>query len=188
MPPQVIQEFVGVARQIWWRRNSFIFKETFTHPSTIIKETRHTLELLNEETPRKDLRTCHGYTSTNSWQAPPLNWIKLNWDGATDKAQGLIGVGVVARDSAGHIISTLRTSKHLFPDPLLAEAFGALQAMNFGLELGFTQVIIEGDSLQVVRALKNEKEGWSSASMIMNDTKVLLQKFAKWEVSHVRRN
>jgi hypothetical protein len=31
----------------------------------------------------------------------PVGWIKLNWDAATDHQNGLIGVGLVARDSRG---------------------------------------------------------------------------------------
>ncbi|KAF5458506.1 hypothetical protein F2P56_022529 [Juglans regia] len=158
MKPQVVQESIVVAaRHIWWRKNFVIFIEAFAHPSITIREAKNNLELLTEDNQRRDLRTSRACTAADTWQAPPLHWLKLNWDGAIYKVQGLIGVGVVARDSVGHIIATMRSSKYIFLDPLLA-AYGVLQAVNLGLDLGFTHVILEGDSLQVIMALKNDKK------------------------------
>lgn len=104
----------------------FHFQSRVAHPSVIIKEARATLELLAEESKTKGLSPNKHCIPTESWQAPPSHWFKLNWDETVDKAKGLIGVGVAVRDSAGQVITTMRTSKHLFPDPLLAEAFRAL--------------------------------------------------------------
>ncbi|KAF5465485.1 hypothetical protein F2P56_015492, partial [Juglans regia] len=128
-------------------------------------------------------------SQVEEWQVPPSNWIKLNWDSAVDKVHGVIGVGVIARDIIGHTIATKQTNKILFPDPLLAEAFGALKAVQFGVELGLSQVVVvEGDSLQVINALRSEIEWCNSVSMYVSEAKMILQNFAKWEVSHIRRN
>ncbi|KAF5449783.1 hypothetical protein F2P56_030195 [Juglans regia] len=186
MDCKLLQEFAVVAKMIWWRRNRFIFDGSFAHPNAIVKDARRTMEMLNEERSwQVSVQPCN---SVETWQAPPTNWIKVNWDSAVDKIEGFIGVGVVARDNAGHTIASKRTKKHLFPDPALAEAYGALIAVQFGVELGLSQVIIEGDSLQVINSLKREEEGCNSASMFIEEAKHLLNSFAKWEVSHVRRN
>lgn len=116
---QIIQEFVIVSRKIQCRRNCFIFKEEFAHLSILLKEARGTLEMLAEEATSRALRTSKICTLVENWQAPSLNWYKLNWDGAMDKAQCLIGIGVAVRDSASQIIATMRTSKHMFPNPYL---------------------------------------------------------------------
>ncbi|XP_041026918.1 receptor kinase-like protein Xa21 [Juglans microcarpa x Juglans regia] len=58
----------------------------------------------------------------------------------------------------------MRLKKQLFPNPLLAESLGALQAIKLGLDLGLHQVVIEGDSLQVTNALQNDKEAWCKAT------------------------
>ncbi|XP_042980106.1 uncharacterized protein LOC122310291 [Carya illinoinensis] len=188
MPPHIIQEFAIFIRKIWWRRNCFLFQGEFAHPSVLISEAHHMLMLLIEEGPSSGLASRKPCNSAASWQAPPLNWFKLNWDGAMDKVHGRIGVGVVVRDNSGHIIATMRTSKEMFPNPLLAKAYGALQAVKFGLDLGLHQIIIEGDSQQVTKALSNDQEGGTSASMFVCEAKQLLSSFANWEVSHVRIN
>ncbi|KAF5468365.1 hypothetical protein F2P56_012522 [Juglans regia] len=186
MDSRIIQEFAVVARKIWWRRNKFLFEGTFAHPNAVVREARGTLDMLVEE----ESRLARGQTNTQveDWQAPPSNWIKLNWDSAVDKVNGVIGVGVTVRDSIGYTIATKQTNKILFPDPLLAEAFGALKAVQFGVELGLSQVVVEGDSLQVINALRSDIEGCNSVSMYVSEAKLILQNFAKWEVSHVRRN
>lgn len=69
-----------------------------------------------------------------------------------------IGIGVIARDYEMKVIATLRMNKNLFPNPLLAKSYEALQATIFGLELGLRKVIIEYDSLQIIRAFKNEEK------------------------------
>ncbi|XP_041017915.1 uncharacterized protein LOC121260135 [Juglans microcarpa x Juglans regia] len=185
MESKIIQEFAMVASKIWWRRNNLVFKCVFAHPKVIVQKARSILDVLNEELGCSSSKVC---TSAKVWQAPPSNWLKTNWDSAIDKARGIIGVGVVVRDSTGKIIATMRTKKHLFPDPLLAESFGALKIVQFGLKLGLTKVIIEGDSLQVINSLRRDKEGCNSATMFVCEAKQLLENFAKWEVSHVRRN
>ncbi|KAF5470754.1 hypothetical protein F2P56_011245 [Juglans regia] len=129
-----------------------------------------------------------GSPSSEVWNPPPFNWYKINWDGAIDKFKGLIGIGICVRDCEGHVVATLRHNKHMYPDPLLVESYGALQAIKFGIELGLGQVIFEGDSLQVINNLKATVEVWSSASMFVSEAKELSSCFAKCDFSHVRRN
>ncbi|XP_041025442.1 uncharacterized protein LOC121265841 [Juglans microcarpa x Juglans regia] len=153
-----LQEFVVVARKIWWRMNSFIFKKGFSHPNLMVREARSVLDMMA----KKNLDQCSNDNQASfpiaSWQAPPVNWFKINWDGAVDKANGLIGVGVAIKDSSSQIIATMRQGKKLYPDPLLAESYGALQAVKMAWEIGLHQIILEGDSLQVTRLwLKIEK-------------------------------
>jgi len=63
----------------------------------------------------------------------------------------------------------------LFPslmDPMVAEALGAWIAVNFGCELGFTQVHLEGDSLNVVNALKKTGPCCTSFGHLIEDTRL----------------
>ncbi|XP_041016139.1 uncharacterized protein LOC121258659 [Juglans microcarpa x Juglans regia] len=143
------------------------------------QEGRVILDMLAKEDLNRSNMSKQLCSATANWKAPPLNWFKLNWDGSVDKMQGFIRVGVAVRDSAGQIIATMRLRKHLFPNPLLVEAYGVLQAIKFGLDLGLSYVIIEGDSLQVINALHKDKEDWSSASMFMCEAKQVMTNFAK---------
>jgi ribonuclease HI len=45
--------------------------------------------------------------------------------------------------------------------PDIAEAVAALRAVTFCRERGFSKVVLEGDALQVVNALKSSTSNWS---------------------------
>ncbi|XP_042958071.1 uncharacterized protein LOC122293596 [Carya illinoinensis] len=183
-----LQEFVVVARRVWWRRNCFIFNNDFKHPKSVIREAHATLTLLNGE--NNNITTSPSLTcrSPDVWTHPPPNWYKINWDSSVNKQKYQVGVGVIVRDCKGHVMATMRHNKQMYPDPLLAESYGALQAAKLGVDLGLRQIILEGDSLQVINTLHEDRDGLSSALMFLYETKVLLKQFAKWEISHVRRN
>lgn len=46
-------------------------------------------------------------------------------------------------------------------DPMLGEAIAGLQATSLCAELGLSQMILEGDSLSVVKVIKHLDESWS---------------------------
>jgi len=79
----------------------------------------------------------------------------------------------------------------LFPslmDPMVAEALGAWIAVKFGCELGFTQVHLEGDSLNVVSILKKTGPCCTSLGHLIEDTRLWLQRLDPFCVYHVRRD
>jgi hypothetical protein len=47
--------------------------------------------------------------------------------------------------------------------------------------------VLEGDSLEVVKALQTEGPCWSRFGLIINDAKILLNSPKEWCVSHVKR-
>lgn len=44
-----LQDFMTVAKRIWWRRNHFVFNKEFTHPNSLVREATHILEILRED-------------------------------------------------------------------------------------------------------------------------------------------
>lgn len=105
----------------------------------------------------------------------------LNWDVAIDKTLCKIGIGVIARDWQGRVIATtMRMNRSLFPDPLLAETFGAFQATIFGSKLGLTNIKLEGDSLHVIQAISKAGESWTSTEMLVSDIGSKLQSYTFW--------
>ncbi|XP_042958188.1 uncharacterized protein LOC122293778 [Carya illinoinensis] len=127
-------------------------------------------------------------SSKTEWRPPPQDWFKVNWDEAVNKAEGFVGVGVVVRDCQGMVIATLRQRKSLITEPFLAESYGALTAVQSAWDLGLSKIVLEGNSLQAIQALQRDQEVWCSSSMFLFEAKLGLVKFARWEVSHVRRD
>jgi hypothetical protein len=58
----------------------------------------------------------------------------------------------------------------------------------FGVELGYQRIILEGDALEIVQALRNKDPSWSRYGQLIEDTKAKLNSLPFWTVSHVCRN
>jgi hypothetical protein len=58
----------------------------------------------------------------------------------------------------------------------MAEALGAWYAVKLGCELGYSHVHLEGDSLNVVAALKNDGPCESTFGYLIRDTQTWLQR------------
>ncbi|XP_040987666.1 uncharacterized protein LOC121235384 [Juglans microcarpa x Juglans regia] len=123
----------------------------------------------------------------NRWIAPPLDVFKVNWDAAIDKGNSRLGIGVMVRNSEGAVMASLCSSMDLFPNPLLGEAVAARRASSFCAELGLQHIILEGDSLSVVKAIQHKEDSWSDTGLVIRDIKVMLSKFLSWSVLHVHR-
>jgi hypothetical protein len=50
------------------------------------------------------------------------------------------------------------------------------------------QVVIEGDSLEIIQALRKDGQCWSSYGHLINGAKTLLSEVSQWEAHHVRRS
>lgn len=48
-------------------------------------------------------------------------------------------------------------------------------------------IILEGDSLQVIKAITDDGKHWTSTGMLVSDIKCILFCFAHWLANHVRR-
>jgi ribonuclease HI len=58
------------------------------------------------------------------------------------------------------VYATLSHSVEVCPAPVIVEAMGALQATEFCRDLGLSDLMLEGDSLQVVQAINAEGDQW----------------------------
>lgn len=70
---------------------------------------------------------------------------------------------------------------------VVGEAMAALEAVEFSREVGLQEVIVEGDSLQVVQALRETKQNWSIYGHIVEDARMTLNTRKSWMVFHVKR-
>ena len=78
---------------------------------------------------------------------------KVNVDGAVFSAKKEAGIGIVARDCPGLVMAamSMKVSAPLGPLEVEAKAFEA--GLQFAKDLGIQDFILEGDSLNVYRAL-----------------------------------
>jgi hypothetical protein len=87
-----LELFATTARQIWLRRNEVIHGGSFTHPTQVASNAHMSLDEFrkaNEVGVESDdsLEPSQSFT----WQPPPRNLIKVNWDAAVSKKNGCVG-------------------------------------------------------------------------------------------------
>ena len=119
------------------------------------------------------------------WRPPDLNIYKINFDVAVFRASNL--AGVIVRDNKGDLIGAL-TMPVLFRQSVAKlEALACQRAVQFALEIGLTQVVVEGDSVTVIEALKNGMGQFASYGNILDDIRFQSTCFQYVEFSYTSR-
>jgi hypothetical protein len=78
-------------------------------------------------------------------------------------------------------------SKQFLTDPTSAEALAAWMLADICVKMGYNDVILEGDALEVVQALNREDFLCGRYGAFINDARCLLQQVQNWKVCHVKR-
>ena len=93
------------------------------------------------------------------WNPPTTSCFKCNVDAAVFAELKSVGIGVIVRDWHGHFVAAWAfcssMCKHLHAPlgPFEAESKAVEVDMQFAKQLGLSDIIMEGDSLMVSRAL-----------------------------------
>ena len=96
-------------------------------------------------------------TGDNKWQEPQADFVKVNFDGAVFGELNKLGVRVVIRDNNGTILGSCSEKLSQAYKAEETEALAARKALMFAHELGFQRVILEGDALGLIQALKSQE-------------------------------
>ncbi|XP_042944727.1 uncharacterized protein LOC122278613 [Carya illinoinensis] len=185
--PLEVSEVAITTKAIWHRRNTWIFEQQFQSPSQVSKQVSHQLHSIKAWLEGEPKQQKSSRSPNNIWSAPPPNVFKSNWDAAIDKGKSKLGIGVAVRDLEGQIVATLCSSLDLDLDPLLDEAVAARRATSFCAELGLSDIILEGDSLAVVKVVQHREDSWSSSGVVLRDVKLLLSRTRHWSIQYVPR-
>lgn len=85
------------------------------------------------------------------------------------------------------MLAARNSTKPILLDPIAAEALIALYATEFNRDLGLQRIILEGNAMQVVNAVKAEDRKWSSFGQLMEDIRGVLNTLQDWKICHVKR-
>ena len=122
------------------------------------------------------------------WRAPPTGFMKINFDGAVFDDANMSGVGVVIRDCYGEVLAYCSDKISHAYEAEVTEALAAQKALSFAQELGFQNVILEGDELGLIQALKSQEQNLCPLGLLVEDVKIYSSHFQRVLYSHVKRN
>ena len=107
-------------------------------------------------------------------------------DGAGKGNLGRAGCGGVLRDEVGNFIDAIAIPIGI-SNSHIAEATAALYTIKLVVDLGYSKLWLEGDSLNIINTINNKNEiSWSIEATVM-EIKTLIQKFEKVVISHTYR-
>lgn len=84
------------------------------------------------------------------WIPPDIHWYKLNVDAETDISNGITGLGAIKRNSNGDFMAASARKKSFLGDVEIADAEAILQCIKLATDSGFSPLIVESDSANVV--------------------------------------
>lgn len=64
----------------------------------------------------------------------------------------------------------------------------AWKVVKFRRELGFQNIMMEGDMPEIVYALQKEGCCWSMYGQLIDDARILMNGFQSWFVCYIKRN
>jgi hypothetical protein len=167
-----------VARLLWLRRNKLIFEGLFQSPADLIRLAQEQLQSFRIAELGRCAQGFQLSPLSNSvpqkWKKPPHGVIKLNWDAAIDKNNQRMGIGIIARDHNGNIVAAFVATRLYITDPSSAEALAAWKMAELCVVLGLNNVLLEGDSLEVVKGVQN-----CSCSMFKTGRGLWLKRLSK---------
>jgi hypothetical protein len=178
-----IQLAVLVARQIWHRRNSMVFSRKFMSPKVMVRTVSDQLGAFisaNQHIRAQPLGNRR--VPPSHWTKPPQGFVKINWDAAVDSNRKRIGFGVIVRNHEGDVLAMISETMGSSPDPVTAEALAARRAVEVSHMLGLRKIILEGDALQIVQALRLTDGGRCSYGLLIEDMQQLLRRFSEFSV------
>ncbi|KAG8472944.1 hypothetical protein CXB51_034842 [Gossypium anomalum] len=112
---------------------------------------------------------------------PAVPFIKINFDAAFRATTSISYSGIIVRDGRLRILST-RAS------PFAAEALACLQSLKVGRDPGLREVMVEGDSLSVIKKARSENLDRLAIGPYILDIKNEAGKFKEVRFTYVSRS
>ena len=112
--------------------------------------------------------------SGHVWQPPPQSEYKLNFDATTFSGLDRLGYGAIIRNDKGEVMAAMTTNGSKVSTSDEVELFACQRAIEFAVDVGFSRLIIEGDSSNVIQAISSPLENFSLFGNVVNDIRHLI--------------
>ena len=113
---------------------------------------------------------------------------KLNFDGACFDDGAASGHGAVIRNEKGEVMAAIAMQGGAVRDSEKVEVMACRKALEFAIDAGFTEIILEGDNAMVMKVISQAQPDLSRLGLIYEDIWCLVEGFRTITYNCVRRN
>jgi hypothetical protein len=133
-----------VMREVWLRRNNFIFQGGFIPPEQLVLRAKSTASGFEDALQKEPSSNGIVGRTLPKWQVPAGGWLKLNWDAALNMQSKKMGIGIVVRNEKGEFVAAMARVLPSLNDPTVAEALAAWHVVTVCVDKGFQKIMLEG--------------------------------------------
>ena len=126
--------------------------------------------------------------TAKTWDAPPDPAFKLNFDAAIFKELNCSEVGAIIRNGKGEVMVAMSAKGPPVEDSEKAEILACRRAVEFAIDAGFSELVMEGDNVAVMTSLSHYGSNMSRLGHIVHDIQWLATGLRWAYFSHVKRS
>lgn len=93
--------------------------------------------------------------SSEAWKPPPQSMYKLNFDAALFMDLNRTGFGAVIRNDRREVMAAMSAKGPTVKSSEEAEMLACRKSIEFAMNAGFSELVIEGDNANVIRAISS---------------------------------
>ena len=128
------------------------------------------------------------FDSVQKWRPPTGLAFKLNFDAAIFANTNSSGAGDIIRNSLGEVMAGLSARGPSVVSSEKAEVLACRKALEFALDSGFRDLVVEGDNITVMRTMVSPRPNRSKLGHIYVDICMLASGFRSLSVECVKRS
>ena len=129
----------------------------------------------------------HRNAHPSTWLTPPAGRYKLNFDAAMFSDPPFTGYRAVIRNENADVMASFSVRGSKAVDSSEAELLACRRAIQFAIELGITDVVIEGDNAMIMGSIAKKDLSGALLGHIFMDIQALLMELTWFSISSVKR-
>ncbi|KAK5844503.1 hypothetical protein PVK06_000643 [Gossypium arboreum] len=169
---------------IWGDRNTRIHDKVSRSGQEIAAFVKNYIKELDGVESRKS----KNWKEVEQWKHPPGQAAKINFDGAYDARLFQSASGIVVRNREGDVLLSCSEIHEEVPSAFAAEAIACKKATQIGIKMKGSDIIIEGDSLSVIKKCKTEKQDKSQIGAFIHDIQQATSRSKHLRFEHIPRS
>ena len=123
----------------------------------------------------------------DTWQPPPQLVFKLNFNAAIFSGLNRSGFGAIIRNEEGEVMAAMVAKGPEVSCSMEAELLACRKAIEFAVDAGFSELVIEGDNSSIMTTISTMKIDQSLLGNVVGDIQYLIRNLLWVRIDCVRK-